>query len=101
MPAGVSGTGSRNDDSRGGFSTGRSSEDGRRTGPRGTDGRRDESGGDGSGDSNGPDTSDMNESDREAMDKLEEALANSDMSDAEKDEIRQMFEEALRDQSGR
>ncbi|MCZ6682781.1 MAG: hypothetical protein O7B26_06320 [Planctomycetota bacterium] len=42
----------------------------------------------------------MNESDREAMDKLEEALANSDMSDAEKDEIRQMFEEALRDQSG-
>ncbi|MCZ6698155.1 MAG: hypothetical protein O7D94_04410 [Planctomycetota bacterium] len=106
--AGASGTDRRNGDSRGGFSNGGLSEDGRRTGRGGADGGRGESGGDGSGagsgdgsgDSNGSDPSDMNEANREAMSKLEEALANSDMSDAEKAEIRRMFEEALRDQSG-
>ncbi len=107
--AGASGTGGRNGDSRGGFSNGGLSEDGRRTGRGGADGRRGggdgsdagsgDGTGDGTGDSNGSDTSDMDESNREAMSKLEEALANSDLSDAEKDEIRRMFEEALRDQS--
>lgn len=87
--AGASGGMSHGGDSGGGIS-----ENGRRTGRRGDDG-------DGSGESNGSDDSDMDESDREAMNKLEEALANSDMSDAEKDEIRRMFQESLNEPSGR
>lgn len=118
MLADTAGMNRRDGNSLGGTSGGTSNagppQNGRRTGRRGADGNVD---GSRTGDRNGrrgdrqgekkdlaaetsANESGLDQAAQDQMSKLEEALADSDMSEADKDEIRKMFEQSLRDHSG-